>query len=238
MRRRLLILLSIIVAVSAALWLTAARKPDERSLGLFTSLPIVWSEAGDLKGLVDAPAGQHWVKDVLAQHGHLVPLDTLLQISRIDALVIAQPRPLVPEENVALDEWVRRGGHLLMFADPMLTQESAFALGDRRRPQDVALVSPILGRWGLELLFDDSQPAGLRETAGEHVPVNLPGAFRRRDGGHDARCDITTDGLIARCVIGKGRAVMVADAALLEPSDSPKARETALSRLLDEAFSN
>jgi len=31
---------------------------------------------------------------------------------------------------------------------------------------------------------------------------------------------------------------MVADAALLEPSDSPKSRETALSRLLDEAFSN
>lgn len=238
MRRTLAIVLVIVVAVASAFWLTGGRKPEERSLGLFTSLPIIWTEAGDLKGLVDAPPQEHWAKGVLEQRGHLVPLDTLLQISRIDALVIAQPRPLVPEENVALDDWVRRGGHVLMFADPMMTQESAFPLGDRRRPQDVALVSPILGRWGLELQFDDRQPGGERETAGELAPVNLPGMFRRREGGHDADCAITADGLIARCRIGKGRAVLVADAAMLEASPSPQSRETALSALLEDAFSN
>lgn len=238
MRRRLSLMLVIAIAIAAGVWLTAGRKPDERSLGLFTSLPIVWSEASDLKGLIDAPSGQHWAKGVLERYGHLVPLDTLLQISRLDALLIVQPRPLMPEENVALDTWVRQGGKVLMFADPMLTQESAFALGDRRRPQDVALVSPILGRWGLELEFDDSQSAGLRETAGERVPVNLPGAFRQRNGGKDSICTITPDGLIARCKVGKGRAMLVADAAVLEASDSPQLRQSALSELLDEAFSD
>lgn len=239
MRRRLLVLLAIAIVAAAAVWVLAGRsKPDERSLGLFTSLPIIWSEAGDLKELVDGPQQAHWAKGMLEQHGHLVPLDTLLQISRLDALVIAQPRLLMPEENVALDTWVRQGGKVLIFADPMLTQESAFALGDRRRPQDVALVSPILGRWGLELQFDDRQRAGLREIAGEHVPVNLAGAFRSKDGGKDSRCAITPDGLIARCKIGKGRAVLVADAAVLETSDSPQSRETALSYLLGDAFSD
>ncbi|MBB4615259.1 motility-associated ABC transporter substrate-binding family protein [Novosphingobium taihuense] len=239
MGRRFLILLLIAVVASATLWAMVGRsKPDERSLGLFTSLPIVWNEAGDLKGLVDGPQQAHWARAVLERHGHLVPLDTLLHISRIEALVIAQPRPLMPEENVALDTWVRQGGHLLMFADPMLTQESAFALGDRRRPQDVALVSPILGRWGLELQFDEHQPAGLRESAGEHVPVNLAGAFRPRTGGIDSRCSITPDGLIARCEVGKGRAVLVADAAVLEASDSPQSRESALSDLLGETFAD
>ena len=51
---------------------------------------------------------------------------------------------------------MRGGGRVLLFADPMLTRHSAFALGDRRRPQDVVLLSPILARWRLELQFDES----------------------------------------------------------------------------------
>lgn len=207
--------------------------PD-RTVGLFTSLPILWHEADDLQGMVDAPSEPHWAKSVLESQGKLLPLDTLLDLSRVNLLVMAQPRPLVPEENVALDAWVRKGGHLLMFADPLLTQESSFALGDRRRPQDVALVSPILARWGLELHFDDSQPGGLRESAGEGLPISLAGIFKAIPGGHDALCSVAKDGLIARCTIGKGRATLVADAALLEREADGNAGALKLQALLDE----
>ena len=80
--------------------------------------------------------------------------------------MMIQPRPLSPQENVALDNWVAAGGRLLLFADPALTEDSAFAIGDRRRPQDVVLLSPILARWGLELeLTRTSRSARVSEPA-------------------------------------------------------------------------
>ena len=131
-------------------------------------------------------------------------------------LVMAQPRPLSPPENVALDRWVRGGGHLLLFADPMLTYDSIFALGDKRRPQDVVLLSPILTRWGLGLSFDEDQPGGeqLADFGGAKLLVNLPGRFSPLQ--HSSNCSLIAGGLGARCKVGKGRVLAMADAALLE----------------------
>lgn len=231
------IVLSAAVVLAAALWwrMSSPLAHPDRRIGLFTSLPILWNEATALNELVDAKDEPHWARAVLEEHGTVVPLDTLLHIGKVDLLVIAQPRPLAPEENVALDAWLRAGGKLLLFADPMLTEESAFSLGDRRRPQDVVLISPILARWGLSLRFDDRQPLGERESAGERLPVNLPGEFSIAAGGHDASCIIGQNGLIARCRVGKGRAVLVADAALLERATASDSRMSALRRLIDEA---
>ncbi|MEO0033585.1 MAG: hypothetical protein RIS94_3343, partial [Pseudomonadota bacterium] len=130
---------------------------------------------------------------------------------------------------------VQAGGRVLLFADPMLTWDSAFPVGDRRRPQDVALLSPILGRWGLELRFDDAQPGGLRESAG--LPVNLPGQLVPKAGGI-GRCRIGPAGLVAECVVGNGRVTVVADAALLEPRENPGEESAALESLLVRAFAD
>lgn len=239
-RRFVLLALALLVALVGCglFWQYDARQSGaaQQPLGLFTSLPILWAEHGNLRDVLAEPVDDHWAKAVLEQHGKVVALDTLADLSRFDRLIIAQPRPLMPEENVALDGWVRAGGKALVFADPMLTQDSAFALGDKRRPQDVVLISPILGRWGLELRFDDAQAASLRENAGEGVLVNLPGQFASRPGGVDARCAIGPEGLIARCRIGKGRVLLVADAALLEADDDQGVSGDRLDTLLSESF--
>lgn len=228
---------ALLLVLAGAAWFALGRTPAPKApLGLFTSLPIVWSEQVGVRDMLASPEPRHWAFDTLERHGQLVALDTLLDLSRIRRLVIAQPRPLGPEENVALDTWVRGGGRVLLFADPMLTQESSFALGDRRRPQDIALLSPILGRWGLELRFDESQPGGSREIAGEGVPVNLPGQLAAIPGGVGARCRIGPQALIARCKIGQGQAIVIADAALLEPEANPARRSAALDALLNQAF--
>lgn len=203
----------------------AEDRPAE-PLGLYTSLPILWPETGELHGLLDADVPRHWVLAVLERHGRVRPLDSLappggvVPLPRRGLLVMAQPRPLLAEENVALDDWVRSGGRLLLFADPMLTQDSNFALGDQRRPQDVALLSPILSRWGLELQFDEAQAAGERvvNLIGKPFPVNLPGGFRLL--GNSRECAILAAGLAASCRIGEGRVLAVADAALLEDGQS------------------
>lgn len=165
------------------------------------------------------------------------PLDTLEQLQPgLGQLVIAQPRPLSPTENVALDSWVRGGGQLLLFADPLLTAHSAFAVGDPRRPQDVVLLSPILTRWGLELIFAEDQPGGLRLVPGPGpaIPVNLRGTWRASGEG----CQVEVDGLVATCRIGQGRVVAVADAEVLADADPDAIRGPALAAFLRRAFAN
>jgi hypothetical protein len=238
----LLLLAGLVAVVTAALVGRGGSGVDRtRPIGLFTSLPILWRETHDLSDLLRTDAPRHWALEVIERHGRVRPLDTLaagdgkLPLARHGLLVVIQPRALAPQENVALDNWVRSGGRVLLFADPMLTSQSAFALGDRRRPQDVVLLSPILARWGLELRFDESQPYGERkvDVLGRTMPVNLPGSFAVVAG--DPGCGIESQGLVARCRIGDGRLLAVADAALFErdAADAPQ-RRAVLDRLLAE----
>lgn len=222
--------------------LFAKPSPDGKlKIGLFTTLPILWNESDDLAGLLseDQPP-PHWARAELDSHGSLVPLDLLSgpdghdRLDGLDLLVMAQPRPLGPAENVALDDWIRGGGRLLLLADPALTQESTFAIGDPRRPQAVVLLSPILRRWGLELEFDEEQAFAEKriDVMGMPIPINLAGRFRTRGQNN---CRLWGEGLAVTCALGKGRVVALADAAVLEPDDPDGLRQTALGWLLDAA---
>ncbi|HUQ13723.1 MAG TPA: ABC transporter [Novosphingobium sp.] len=210
---------------------------------LFTSLPIYWNEAPDVAAML-APGGEtHWARRALERGHALVPLDALepRALGKARALLIAQPRPFAPAENVALDAWVRGGGRVLLFADPALTAESAFALGDKRRPQDVVLLSPILARWGLRLTFDEDQAAGERGVAidGAVLPVNLPGRFELAESLAGDACRLAQRGLVARCRVARGTVTAVADAALFEPASraaGETARRDALTALTAAAF--
>lgn len=191
---------------------------DKQDVGLFTSLPIYWGEGG-IADIIDGGTEPDWVRTLIEHRFDIEPLDTVEAeaLAKVDRAILAQPRPLAPSENVALDEWVRQGGRLLVFADPLLTRHTDYAIGDRRRPQDVVLLSPILARWGLELQFDDSQPGGERwvEAFDSRFPVNLAGEFAMRNGFD---CFISESGVLAQCNVGKGRVTLIADAAMLDES--------------------
>jgi hypothetical protein len=206
-------------------------------LGLMGTIPIYWGETGDFGELLEDKDNGHWARAQLEAEYTLRPLDTLdaESLAGLDRLLLAQPRALSAAENVALDAWVRGGGQLLLFADPMLTGESRFAIGDRRRPQDVILLSPILDHWGLALEFDDDEPAGyaVLPTSGAPLPVNLPGSLRLREG---ADCTILVADVLAECRIGEGRAVVMADAALLDLREAHSGAAAALDWLISESF--
>ena len=223
----------------------AARAASGEPLLLFTSLPIYWAEAPDLAATLDGTGPPHWARRAIEASRTLRPLDTLdaATLGKAHDLLMVQPRPLSPEENVAVDAWVAGGGHLLLFADPALTAQSAFALGDRRRPQDIVLLSPILARWGLRLEFDAEQVPGEHRVAlgdGVAIAVNLPGRFVVVSGGRsDSSCRLGAQALMAECRIGRGKIVALADAALFEPTPdaaSETERRTALGSLLVRAF--
>lgn len=230
--------------IAGGAWQGRERTPP-RPLLLFTSLPIYWAEAPDLATTLKGEEQPHWARRALETKWALRPVDTLdaATLGGQRDLLIIQPRPLSPAENVALDDWVAEGGHLLLFADPVLTAHSAFALGDRRRPQDIVLLSPILARWGLRLELDERQAAGRRAVAlgkGVAITVDVSGSFARSPGGRgDAVCRIEADALLADCRVGRGRMVAIADAALFEALDDPGSeadRRAVLDALLGQAF--
>ncbi len=236
------VLLLLALAAAAIAWW--ALKPSSRPaepIGLFTTLPILWSESADIGAELSPDNQPHWARAALEAAGRIEPLDLLAgpkgagPLDQLRRLVIAQPRVLSGAENVALDDWVRGGGHLLLIADPALTEHSDFGLADPRRPQAVALLSPILSHWGLSLRFDDRQQMGeaRREVMGVAVPVNLAGHFATEG---QANCKLWGDGLAVTCAIGRGRVVALADAALLERDDPSRQRAKAFAWLLDAAF--
>jgi len=213
-----------------------ADAPGHRpELGLMGTIPLYWGEEGAFGDRLSGKATHHWARAQLEAHYTLHPLDTLTtqSLAGLDLLLLAQPRALSGPENVALDDWVRAGGHVLLFADPLVTGESRFPIGDRRRPQGAILLSPILGHWGLRLEFDDTQTEGVTLAAGQ-IPVDLPGAFVAEGGD----CTVDWGGLLARCAIGKGRVLALADSAVLDLYDPDPAAPAALGRLLDESFGN
>ena len=212
-------------------------------VGLMGTLPIYWGEVAGVDELLQGEGSGHWARSALERRYRLEPLDTIdgeRGVARLDRLILAQPRALSGPENVALDNWVRAGGRLLIFADPFLSGESRFHIGDRRRPQDVVLISPILARWGLDLKFDEEQADGLREEKWGDValPVALAGHFEPRDpaGGAESRCELLAEGLVARCAIGAGGALLVADATLIENGDVEAGRSQSLLALAKRAF--
>ena len=211
----------------------AVERPE---VGLMATIPIYWGEQAAFGDALSGKGTAHWARAQLEARYALRPLDTLNEsdLAGLRFLLLAQPRALSGAENVALDAWVRAGGRLLLFADPLLTGDSRFPIGDRRRPQDVILLSPILGHWGLRLEFDDAQPAGYSETGGQPpIPLNLPGRLVA-----EGDCAVEPDGVVARCAIGKGRVVVLADAAVLDLHDPHPGAPAALDWLLGQAFGN
>lgn len=225
--------------------------PKER-LGLMTSLPLYWPLGMDFPELVSANGAMPQQRDLLEMRFELAPLDTLSPIpalsadqpdtdplAGLDRIAVIQPRGLSPADNVALDEWVRKGGHLLLVLDPMLTGEYDLPLGDPRRPVDTALIPPIVERWGLTITFrvHEKWDNGLRKV------MLGKSAFTVAHGGdieiierNDAVCQLHADAVIAQCDIAEGRVTLMVDAAMFENIEFAGKNGENIYALMDFAF--
>lgn len=210
--RAILILLALIT-VAALGWAaihprngSLAPRPEGRrpSLMLLTSLPLVFGEDFSLKG------GGSPVLKALQTRYRVIPLSVTSpsELAKCRLLLMAQPSAQTAENLVALDDWVRRGGRLLLLADPLLEWPSKLPLGDPSRPIPIFPDTGLLAHWGLQLDAPERPGNQFRALGGENVITNSPGVLV-------GRCSISQDRLVADCRIGKGRAIVVADADFL-----------------------
>lgn len=175
----------------------AAAAPGRPELHLITSLPLLFGEQFSLDG--ERPAVAAW----LEQRYRLSAIDLPSQVPPGATLVMIQPVALPAEELVALDRWVRGGGRLLLLADPRLEWPSERPLGDKLRPPPMYADTGLLGHWGLTL--EGSETSG---------PVTIGGVGYVSPGtlvASGSQC-VVENAVVARCRLGRGQAVVVADA--------------------------
>ena len=231
--RALLILIVLAIAVGA-LAVAASRREPPRSrppaqrpaLMLLTSLPLLFGEEFSLTG------GGSPALERLETRYRVVPISvsSAPELSKGRLLLMAQPMAQAPENLVALDDWVRGGGRVLLLADPMLEWPSKRPLGDPLRPPPMFADTGLLAHWGLRLDAPDRREPVKARLGGYDVLTVSPGSL---DGG----CRISSDRLVARCRVGKGRATIVADVDFLNLEKfGPNARSN-LDGLVEELAS-
>ncbi|MEL6878855.1 MAG: hypothetical protein AAGL68_12280 [Pseudomonadota bacterium] len=231
---------------ACAIGLSDASEPPP-PLGLMTSLPIYWPLGADLSDLASGGEAHTWQRAAIERCFTLVPLDTLSAIpalsptdadidplAGLERMAVIQPRGLSPQDNVALDDWVRDGGDLLIALDPALTGEYDLALGDPRLPTMSALIPPVIERWGLGVSFDEGQELTvIEEDLGyAQIPLALPGFLATTSDN----CTLAAQGAVAKCAIGKGQVTVIADAALFEHQELVGENGATLASLFDYAF--
>ena len=185
------------------------RAPGDRpALLILTSLPIVFPEQFTL----DAAASP--ALKALQSRYQLVPISVTdnESLARAPLLLMAQPRAQPAEALVELDRWVRGGGRVLLLADPALEWPSERPLGDVLRPPLAFPDTGLLGHWGLRLDAPDSRGPKSFAMGEREIGTNSPGVLVATSGD----CSVGPERLIARCRIGKGEAVVVADADFID----------------------
>ena len=128
-------------------------------------------------------------------------------------LLMAHPLAQPAEALVDLDAWVRRGGRLVLLADPRLDWPSSRPLGDRLRPAPSFADTGLLRHWGLTLYAPEVEGPSERSIGSRPVRFGSPGSL-------EGACRIDGDGAIARCAIGRGKATVIADADFLNVEDA------------------
>jgi hypothetical protein len=183
----------------------AARAPAERpKLMLVTTLPILFPEDFSLQG-----GGSKAIEAIETRY-RVVPIGTTnaAELRQGKMLLMAHPLAQPAEALVDLDEWVKKGGRLLLLADPRLDWPSMRPLGDKLRPPPGFADTGLLAHWGLTLVPPGRPGPQKRRLGGQQVLASSPGSLA-------GSCDVAADGFVARCRIGRGRATVVADADFL-----------------------
>ncbi|HWI89316.1 MAG TPA: hypothetical protein VNS11_08770, partial [Sphingomicrobium sp.] len=114
--------------------------------------------------------------------------------------------------------------------DPMLEWPSSRPLGDPLRPAPMFMDTGLLQHWGVRLDAPDQRGPAIRRLGGYEVLTASPGAL-------SGKCAISPDRLVAECAIGRGRAIIVADADLLDTADLGPGASRNLHALLSELAS-
>lgn len=175
---------------------------DVPVVAVITGLPLFWGDA-DPNDPIGSAAERPQAIVMIERAFRLRPVDEVHGIGAARVALIVQPRRL---DQRALDQWISRGGRALMLVDPMLEW-------DVRDPPPSRILAPLLSRWGVAI--EPVARGDVRvDLPGGRAQLASPGRIVIRGGS----CTVAAYGQLADCAIGRGRAIILADADILDDS--------------------
>ena len=189
------------------------------NVGVLSAMPLHGAAMGAAQGVsaLESVGLRSPFWQALDSRLRLRPVDALepATLRPLSVMLLAQPRLLAPQELVALDAWVRQGGRTVVLADPLLHWPDPRPLGHPERAPLTSLLDPLLSHWGLRLepaeVDVESDPVERRALQSGGL-LQLSGSSRFIRLGNEGGCRLMEQGLVARCRIGAGEALLVADA--------------------------
>lgn len=134
--------------------------PERPVVGLITQLPVAGSAQAN--PFTQQPPSEAWV--IYDQLGQLFEVRDLAWDSRtidedVDVLILVHPKALPESTLYAVDQYVLRGGHALVFVDPFCEvdqppRDPQNPLAGLQAPRSSDL-APLLSTWGVELSTED-----------------------------------------------------------------------------------
>jgi hypothetical protein len=199
----------------AALYRPTPAAAGAPAVTMLTGLPLRWSGGGDIAAMIAEGANDDPALARLTATGPLLLVDSIADHvpPPSGTLLIAHTRALAPRELVAIDAFVRGGGHAVVLADALSGWPARHPLGDPRNPPVTSLLTPLLDHWGVTL-------GAAPEHGGRALAADVEGArLRLFSAGRLERlpgtCRAFADRRAARCRIGRGEIWLVGDADLL-----------------------
>jgi ABC-type uncharacterized transport system involved in gliding motility auxiliary subunit len=151
--------------------------PKRTTVGVMSSLPI----DGDPRTMMmtggRGPGGQPYASSILLRQTNqvkTVPLDAQVIDPDIQVLLVAEARDLSDATLYAIDQFVMRGGKLMVMVDPWCETLAAMPSPTGMPPTDTSSdLKKLFDAWGI--VYDPKQVIG-----------DLTGAWRVRAGGEDS----------------------------------------------------
>ena len=199
----------------ALLYQPAVARADAPAVTILTGLPLRWSASRDIAAMIAEGTNDDPALARLTAAGPVSLVDSLTDPVPPPGgtLLIAHPLALAPQELVAIDAFVRGGGHAVVLADALSGWPVRHPLGDPRNAPMTSLLTPLLDHWGVTL---DAAPTGESKA----LPVEIDGArLSLFSAGRFDRlppeCHAYADRRVVKCRIGQGEVWLIGDADLL-----------------------
>lgn len=123
-------------------------------VGLMTDLPLAYGPGGMMAAMRGQSRPFAIYEDLSKQFDiRAVPMASETIDPEIQVLILAHPGQLEPGAQYAIDQFVLRGGRLLVFVDPFseLTLQAQAASGQRGAAVESSNLEPLFAKWGIAL---------------------------------------------------------------------------------------